>query len=101
MNKLLRAGSLLGVLWLAGCGTIGNLANDPRIYGGARYDVDEMGATGPCSSGIVAVFDLPFSVVLDTAVLPFTLIYELVKPDPLPPPPPRRPEPSMPNPNTR
>jgi uncharacterized protein YceK len=100
MNRALRRWSLLGLLLLGGCGTIGNLANDPGIYGGTRYDVDEMGNWGPCSAGIVAVFDLPFSVVLDTAALPFTLIYTLVKPEP-PPPPSRRPEPSMPNPNTR
>ncbi len=101
MNRPLRRGLLLGMLLLGGCGTIGNLSNDPSIYGGTRYDVNEMGTPGPCSMGIVAVFDLPFSVVLDTAVLPFTLIYELVKPAPPPPPPPRRPEPSVPNPHTR
>jgi len=100
MNRLLRTGSLIGLLLLGGCGTIGNLANDPRIYGGVRYDVGELGNTGPCSSGIVACFDLPFSVALDTAVLPFTLIYELLRPAPEPAPQ-RPPEPSMPNPNTR
>ena len=72
MNNLLRRGSLLAILLLGGCGTIGNLSNDPSIYGGTRYDVDEVGNPGPCSMGIVAVFDLPFSVALDTAVLPFT-----------------------------
>jgi uncharacterized protein YceK len=91
---------MLGILLLAGCGTIGNLVNDPRIYGGTRYDAQEAGNWGPCGSGIIAVFDFPFSVALDTAVLPFTLIYELLKSDP-PPPPPRQAEPSVPNPHTR
>ena len=42
---------MLGALALGGCGTIHNLTNDPRIYGGVREDVNEMGDTGPCSVG--------------------------------------------------
>ena len=89
---------MLGALALGGCGTIHNLTNDPRIYGGVREDVNEMGDTGPCSVGFVLVFDLPFSLVLDTACLPFTLVYELVRPEA---PAPREPRPSMPDPNAR
>jgi uncharacterized protein YceK len=100
MNRGWRRGVLLGILLLAGCGTIGSLANDQKIYGGTRYDAREMGNWGPCGSGIVAVFDFPFSLALDTAALPFTLIYALFRPDPPPPPPPRA-EPSVPNPHTR
>jgi uncharacterized protein YceK len=101
MNRGWRRGLLLGVLLLGGCGTIGSLANDQKIYGGVRHDADEIGNSNQCSSGLVAVFDTPFSAALDTAALPFTLIYAIFRPAPHAPPPPAHPEPSMPNPNTR
>ena len=69
---------MIGLLGLGGCGTIGNLMEKPQIYGGLRYDISEVGrGTGPCNPGILMVFDVPFSLALDTVVLPFTVIYEV------------------------
>lgn len=67
----------LGVV-LGGCGTIGNLSDDPKIYGGLRNDIEEVGRpTGPCNPGFLMACDVPFSFVLDTVLLPFTVLYEL------------------------
>jgi uncharacterized protein YceK len=36
-----------------------------------------MQQTGPCNTGVIGCMDMPFSLVLDTVVFPFTLICEL------------------------
>ena len=56
-----------------------NLSDRPQVYGGFRYDVTEVGnGLGPCSGpGPLLCPDVPFSLALDTAILPFTAIYEL------------------------
>ena len=65
---------------MVGCGTISNLGERPRIYGGVREDAKLMETTGPCSSWPAGCMDMPFSLILDTVLLPFTLIYELASP---------------------
>jgi len=63
---------------LGGCGTIGDLAQHPHVYGGIRDDIRVIGrGTGPDRCGWLIAPDLPFSLVLDTVVLPSTAIYEL------------------------
>jgi uncharacterized protein YceK len=79
MRVLLRGLGAAALLALPGCGTIGNLMDRPQIYGGVRYDCSEVArGTGPCNPGVLMVFDVPFSLALDTVVLPFTAVYELV-----------------------
>ncbi len=78
MEVIWRTLGLLGCLLLGGCGTIINLSEEPEIYGGVRFDVTEIGkGTGPCNVGVLMCPDVPFSVALDTVVLPFTVVYSL------------------------
>jgi len=73
-----RAFLLSCVVALGGCGTLGSLSDDPRIYGGLRNDIEEVGrGTGPCNPGFLMACDVPFSFVLDTVLLPFTVLYEV------------------------
>lgn len=72
MKKL---GALVLVAALSGCGSILNFdAYDggPRVYGGVRLD-----ASGQLwSDDVVGYVDLPFSFVVDTALLPVYLLFE-------------------------
>jgi len=67
---------ILGLLLLGGCGTIENLHLGPSIYGGVRQDVEWMG--GQCMAGL-GFLDFPFSLVLDTVLLPVTVAFALTK----------------------
>jgi uncharacterized protein YceK len=72
--KLILAAALL--VPLVGCGSMYNLATGPRVYGGTRYDVwafDHL-----CKGGVL-IFDVPFSAVVDTGLLPLTALFELVR----------------------
>ena len=57
-----------------------------KIYVGVRFDAEAVGGRYPSDLvAFVCFLDLPLSLVLDTAILPGTLIYELFRdPDPLP-----------------
>lgn len=63
------------VLTLSGCGSILNFdayKGGPRVYGGVRLD-----ASGSVwSDDVVGYVDLPFSFVVDTALLPIYLVFE-------------------------
>ena len=51
----------------------------PRIYGGLRFDIATTGSDkGGALLTVMAVLDLPLSIGLDTALLPASLINELV-----------------------
>ncbi len=70
MNRMHLRLPLLAFLLplLAGCGTLVNTFGDePRnkIYVGVRVDLDAFGHGG--------FLDLPFSLVLDTILLPYTI----------------------------
>jgi uncharacterized protein YceK len=86
---------------LTGCGTILGLSlgGDSPIYIGTQLDARNVGGGfGPCSMGLpmpFALLDLPLSFGLDTVLFPFTLTYELVKPEPKPPG--QREEPAVPS----
>lgn len=60
---------------LTGCGSIMNFDHydgGPRVYGGVRLD-----ASGSLwSDDVVGYVDLPFSFVVDTALLPIYLVVE-------------------------
>ncbi|MBI3856077.1 MAG: YceK/YidQ family lipoprotein [Planctomycetes bacterium] len=77
MRAALRPFLLAGALLLGGCGTFANLGDQPQIYGGLRYDIKDLGNTGPCSTALISCVDVPFSLVLDTVLLPVTLFSEL------------------------
>src|SRR3954463_2938771 len=90
MRSLRRAG-FLGLLTLAGCGTLAdtfNAANSdpyigrgPNVKNGLRMDVAHL--SDPGSMGLakpVFILDAPFSFALDVAFLPFTLPYALFRP---------------------
>lgn len=86
MTKRLAAFSLGLAILLGGCGTIGDLAANQRIYGGVWTDcnlIDEpyLPATHPPEYSfplvILGLLDLPFSAILDTLVLPITIPIQL------------------------
>jgi uncharacterized protein YceK len=67
-SHLRRALAALLLPVLAGCGTLANTFEDEpknKIYVGARVDLDAFGHGG--------FLDLPFSLVLDTIFLPYTI----------------------------
>ena len=72
-----------------GCTTIMRLSEfpvPPQIYGGVRYDISFWGDSIVGSRTMLAaliIMDLPFSLVLDTVLLPLTIpgeIYALANP---------------------
>ena len=82
------------LLTLSGCGTVANLVNPtedrlrlgsagPHVYGGLRMDVDILDSPGHLGPLLpFFVIDVPLSLVLDTALLPLTIPYSLLRPDP-------------------
>ena len=72
--KILAAVLLLAI---GGCGTIDDLVNGPpHAYGGIRRDVEWFDS--PCTAGL-GFLDFPFSLVVDTALTPLTLPWELLR----------------------
>jgi uncharacterized protein YceK len=82
MKHTIPSLAALALLLLSGCGTIANLAEGPRVYGGVRTDVRMIGdprlpdGTHSSPIAVLAIVDLPLSAALDTALLPITLIFE-------------------------
>jgi uncharacterized protein YceK len=55
-----------------------------RVYGGTRHNVawiqgEEINTHDGFTEQVFGVFDFPFSLVLDTAFLPVTLIFTIVR----------------------
>lgn len=83
--RTLAACLLASVAVVSGCSTIGTLdgtlARDwngepmriPWIYSGVQYDFHGLGAANESFE----FFDLPFSLVADTLVLPFTIVAQI------------------------
>ena len=71
----MKISALLLCAALSGCGSIMNFDyydGGPRVYGGVRID-----AGGRCwNDDVVGYVDLPFSFVVDTALLPIHLCFE-------------------------
>jgi len=75
---------------LCGCSTIRNIIEGPSIYGGVSTAIDkpisnEIIPFGTCSDPVLLIIILPIisidtacSAILDTAILPFTVPYELL-----------------------
>lgn len=75
--------ALLTAACLSGCQTIGGLASDEyksKVYVGIRVYVE---TSGESEHGVPAwllfIWDVPFSLALDTILLPGTLIHELLR----------------------
>ena len=72
-----------------GCGTIHNLIDGPSIYGGVDKAISSPTIDyGVCSDPVLLIivipamcFDVAFSAIADTAILPFTIPYELLQDD--------------------
>jgi len=85
MRRLLWAGVAIVALSCGGCGTISDMTtglNGQRIFGGVRKDSSLI--THPDSSPVevsvtLGILDFPFSLVLDTALLPITFIIALIR----------------------
>lgn len=87
MNKLIRSVALCILALVQGCATVHMLGSDksdpPLVYAGTRlnYYVLQQGCCVAERFGAVApsypALDLPFSVVLDTLLLPFALAASL------------------------
>lgn len=68
-----RGLAALFLLALSGCGTLLNMTQGPVLYGGVRalHSFED----GPGWLG----FDVPFSFAFDTALLPVTALFELMR----------------------
>ena len=75
--------ALLSAACLSGCCTIGGLASDEyksKVYVGMQVYVDTTGKTEHGIPGwLLFIWDVPFSLALDTILLPGTLIHELLR----------------------
>jgi uncharacterized protein YceK len=75
--------AVLCLALLSGCGTIGGLANPDypgKIYVGVRHDARLWSESISGIPGwMIVIWDMPLSFALDTAFLPFTLVYELFR----------------------
>lgn len=77
---LLMAATL--ALAAAGCGTISDMTkgeDGQRIYGGVRHDAGMIGSGNQQAARVLGVLDFPFSFILDTVLLPVTLIFAIFR----------------------
>jgi len=82
MKKRTLALLMAVCLCTAGCGTINDLTkgdDGQRIYGGVRQDAAMISGSNQSTPMILGILDFPFSFVLDTALLPVTLIFALFR----------------------
>ena len=83
--RLLLAACLC--LCLAGCSSIADMANGEngqRVYGGTQRNLSFVqGKDGYTHGGVggfcLGVIDFPFSLALDTAFFPVTLVFAIVR----------------------
>lgn len=71
----MKAFLTLSLAALTGCSTIGNFVEGPHVYGGVRSAY----LWGDLTYDVAYTFDLPFSFVLDTGLLPVTALTELLR----------------------
>ena len=70
---------------LPGCGPAGLEGPSPHVFGGLRSDLAIFGGGGSCKSPAYApcaFVDLPFSAVMDVALLPVTVPISIWRPRP-------------------
>lgn len=83
----MKKGIAILLLGLAGCGTINDFSGNapldgpaPHVYGGLRNDLAYAKMTGcKAVAGLIFVPDIPFSALLDTALLPITGVIALIR----------------------
>ncbi|HNO25780.1 MAG TPA: YceK/YidQ family lipoprotein, partial [Leptospiraceae bacterium] len=69
------------------CGTVSSFAYSESyrhryfIYSGLQKDFDLIGDPKIFPAGPIFILDLPFSFVLDTALLPFTVLHFFIRKD--------------------
>jgi uncharacterized protein YceK len=89
--KHLRAAACLTLLVFAlaasGCGTINDMTmpGGQRILGGTRADasnISQPSSSSPDVQRVFCILDFPFSLVLDLALLPVTVIIALFRTSP-------------------
>ena len=75
--------SLLGCATIAD--TIGHTTSEmgspgPHIYGGTRFNIHQLDTAARMKPqvSIIYVLDFPLSLALDTVLLPFTVVYNLL-----------------------
>jgi uncharacterized protein YceK len=83
------ASPLLGLLLLGGhftltgCGTIADMSNHQKIFGGTQYIGERLGepaVLGPCSScGPCWLLDLPLTLAADAVCLPVTATLAIIR----------------------
>jgi uncharacterized protein YceK len=92
-RKAAKLIALAAALATTGCGTMGNLKRDDRIYGGVAIDAAPVGQAckdltrsenereftflQDCAILRYGFLDLPFSAILDTLTLPITVSHTL------------------------
>jgi uncharacterized protein YceK len=68
-------------LCTGGCATINDMTkgdDGQRIYGGVRQDA-AMVRSGSSTPVVLGIVDFPFSLGLDTALLPITLLFAIFR----------------------
>jgi len=66
------------------CSTLSDLGGDggPHVYGGTRGNIKSIHEPYPDAAGYVLLFcvcDFPWSLALDTGLLPITVVVELIR----------------------
>ncbi len=72
---------LMLAMALCGCGTLfqGHEDSGPAIYGGIRFDVQSIAQAEDAVDVLLMLMDLPFSLVADTVILPWSIYNEIDK----------------------
>ena len=67
---------ILSLTATTGCGTLASTKFEygPRIYGGTRYDLDDLAIQGFPLGTLCGLLDFPFSFTVDTLMLPYTIV---------------------------
>ncbi len=72
---------LIAAVAISGCGTLfqGHEDSGPAIYGGIRFDVQSIAQAEDAVDVLLMLTDLPFSLVADTVILPWSVYNEIDK----------------------
>ena len=66
---------VVALVSIVGCNTMVNLVEGPHVYGGVRMIANNRYIEAVTFNAL----DLPFSFALDTALLPLTALFELIR----------------------
>ncbi len=70
---------LTAAVVISGCGTVLQIddGHGPAIYGGIRFDVRSITKDKDVGIALMMAVDLPFSLVADTVILPWSVYNEI------------------------